>query len=110
MSMQAPATVLRGALSQKDVHIKDDKGQVDEPSVTISRGHKGEVTWFAHGAAGATIVFSSDGSPFKEAVFTVPATGSVSSGPVKETADLKRYKYTVVGKGGATDPVVIIDN
>ena len=95
----------------KDVHIKDSKGQVDDPSVTISRGGKGEVTWFAHGETGATIVFSSpDGSPFKETVFTVPATGSVSSGPVKDTADLKKYKYTVVGKGGSTDPVVIIDN
>ena len=95
----------------KDVHIQDSKGQVDHPSVTISRGGKGEITWFAHGETGATIVFSSsNGSPFKESVFTVPATGSVSSGPVKETADLKTYKYTVVGKGGTTDPVVIIDN
>jgi hypothetical protein len=95
----------------KEVHIKDNKGQVDQPSVKISKGGKGEVTWFAYGAAGATIVFSSpDGSPFKEAVFTVPATGSVSSGPAKDTADLKPYKYTVVGKDGATDPVVIIDN
>ena len=94
----------------KDVHIKDNKGQVDHPSVTISR-KKGEITWFAHGESGATITFSSpDGSPFKESVFTVPATGSVSSGPVKKRAGLKTYKYTVVGKGGSTDPVVIIDN
>ena len=95
----------------KDVHIKDNKGQVDHPSVKISRDRKGEITWFAYGESGATITFSSpDGSPFKESVFTVPATGSVSSGPVKKSADLKTYKYTVVGKGGSTDPVVIIDN
>ena len=95
----------------KDVHIKDNKGQVDHNSVTISRDANGEITWFAYGEEGATIVFSSaNGSPFKESVFTVPATGSVSSGPVKETALLQPYKYTVVGKGGSTDPVVIIDN
>ena len=94
------------------VHIKDNKGQVDHASATISRDAKGEVTWFAYGEEGATIVFSSpDGSPFKESVFTVPATGSVSSGPVKKTARLHQpYKYTVVGKAGSTVPVVIIDN
>jgi hypothetical protein len=95
----------------KDVHIKDSKGQVDDASVRISRGAKGEITWFSYGEEAATIVFSSaNGSPFKESVFTVPATGSVSSGPVKGTALLQTYKYTVVGKGGSTDPVVIIDN
>jgi len=95
----------------RDIHIKDNKGQVDHPSVTISRDHKGQITWFAYGESGATITFSSpDGSPFKESVFTVPATGSVSSGPVRKSAGLKTYKYTVVGKGGTTDPVVIIDN
>jgi len=95
----------------RDIHIKDNKGQVDHPSVTISRDHKGQITWFAFGESGATITFSSpDGSPFKESVFTVPATGSVSSGPVRKSAGLKTYKYTVVGKGGSTDPVVIIDN
>ena len=94
----------------RDIHIKDNKGQVDRPSVKISRD-KGEITWFAYGESGATITFSSpDGSPFKESVFTVPATGSVSSGPVRKSAGLKTYKYTVVGKGGSTDPVVIIDN
>ncbi len=99
------------ASSTKNVHITSDKGQVDDSLVTVRKGLAEQVTWFAYGTKGATIQFSaSDGSPFQERVFYVPATGSVTSGPPKTNVVNKTYKYTVVGAAGSTDPVVIIDN
>ncbi len=110
MKQEATARAHRRAAELKPVHITSDDGQVDVTEITINGPRKDEVTWFAHGAAGATIVFSSsDGSPFEEIVFTVPAAGSVSSGPATARAVAgKPYKYTVVGRKGANDPVVII--
>lgn len=108
---EATARAHRRVATFKSVHITSDDGQVDAPDVTISMTNKDEVTWFAHGAAGAVIVFSSpDGSPFEEILFTVPARGSVSSGPTTARAVAKRYKYTVVGRTGANDPGVIVQN
>jgi hypothetical protein len=68
------------------------------------------VTWSSTGKA--IISFSSrDGSPFEEAIFHVPAGGSVSSGPAKATAEEeKSYKYSVVGEKGVNDPTVIVHN
>ena len=99
---------LNGA--HKDVHIVSDDGQVDVCDVVISKCLADQVTWFAFGAEGATIEFSSDdGSPFQESVFHVPATGSLSSGPASPTAVVdKYYKYTVQGQEGENDPGVII--
>jgi len=94
-----------------DVQITDNNGHVDQDSVTISRAAGDEVTWTAHGAKKAIIVFASpDGSPFHDTTFHVPASGSVSSGPIKATAAYKSYKYIVVGETGSNDPVVIIKN
>ena|SRR5215472_9751316 len=99
------------ATSPKKVHITDDQGQVDDSQVKVSKRAADQVTWFAFGAAGATVEFSSpDGSPFAESVFYVPATGSVTSGPAKTNIANKSYKYTVFGAAGSTDPAVIIDN
>ena len=98
------------ASSNKNVHITNDKGGVDNSEIHVSKRQGDQVTWFAYGAAGATIKFSSpDGSPFQESVFYVPATGSVTSGPAKDVAS-KPYKYTVIGAAGSNDPAVIIDN
>ena len=96
----------------KDVHIVSDNGQVDQNDVDISKLAADEVTWFAHNQEeGATIEFSSaDGSPFNDSVFRVPIGGSVSSGPAKDGAKPKRYKYTVTGPAGQNDPGVIITN
>ncbi|HET9840117.1 MAG TPA: hypothetical protein VFR84_17960 [Candidatus Angelobacter sp.] len=100
---------MRPTVSQ-DVQITGDAGQVDQDSVRISRDTD-EVTWTAHGAHKAIVVFASpDGSPFHDAVFQVPANGSVSSGPVKSSALNQPYKYTVVGQIGVNDPIVIIDS
>jgi hypothetical protein len=97
-------------LESHEVHITSDDGQVDQPSVTISR-NLDQVTWTAHGAKKALIVFATpDGSPFHDATFQVPASGSVSSGPVKATALTQPYKYTIIGQIGVNDPVVIVDN
>jgi hypothetical protein len=97
-------------LSAKGVHIIDAGGHVDPEQVHVKPSAHEEVTWFAHGNENATIVFSTaQGSPFQEAVFLVPAGGSVSSGPVKDSVQYARYKYTVVERGGSHDPEVIID-
>ena len=97
-------------LASREVHIITDDGQVDQDPVTISAGTD-QVTWTAHGAKKAIVVFASpDGSPFHDALFQVPAGGSVSSGPVKSTAAYQSYKYTVVGQVGVKDPVVIVQN
>jgi hypothetical protein len=99
------------ASSNKNVHITNDKGGVDNFEIHVSKRQGDQVTWFAFGTAGATIRFSSpDGSPFQESVFYVPATGSVTSGPAKTNVVYKSYKYTVVGAAGSNDPAVIIDN
>ncbi len=109
MKQEDTARKHRRVATTKEVHITSDGGQVDQDPVNISKSQD-QLTWFAHGSAGATIVFStSDGSPFEEIIFTVPAKGSVSTGLVKSGAvENKSYKYTVVGRTGAKDPVVII--
>ncbi len=99
---------MRPAVSQ-DVQIIGDGGQVDQDPINVSRTTD-EVTWTAHGPHKAIIVFASpDGSPFHDSTFQVPANGSVSSGPVKNSAFNQPYKYTVIGQVGVNDPIVIID-
>jgi len=95
----------------KDVRITSDVGDVDQPSVSVSRSGGEEVTWHSYAGKAATIKFNSAaGSPFLKPEFDVPAGGSVSSGPAVSGASRKPYKYTVVGPDGENDPVVIIDN
>ena len=93
----------------RHVHAEDN-GQVDNDTVHVSKSAGHQVTWSSNGKA--VIKFSSqDGSPFEQAIFKVPAGGSVSSGPAKATAEAeKRYKYSVVGEKGVNDPIVIIHN
>jgi len=116
MRHQSTARVLHRASKakgvHKDVHITSDDGQVDVYDVTISRKLAEEVTWLAHGKAGATIEFPSPAeSPFAEHIFHVPASGSLSSGPATASAvEGKYYKYTVKGRTGKNDPGVIIHN
>jgi hypothetical protein len=111
MSQQATVKKMRlRPLESQEVHITSDDGQVDQDSITISRTQD-QVTWTAHGAKKALIVFATpDGSPFHDAIFQVPAGGSVSSGPVKSAALPQPYKYSVIGQIGVNDPVVIVDN
>src|SRR5947209_14749240 len=67
------------AANSKHVQIKDDKGQVDQDSVRLSKKAGEEVAWSARGVLGATIVFGTpDGSPFEQTIFHVPAGGVVS--------------------------------
>jgi hypothetical protein len=112
MKPQSTAKVSKPMGAYKDVHIVSDDGQVDQNDITISKSRGDEVTWFANGAAGATIEFSSpDGSPFHDSTFRVPAAGSIASGPATPTAVVnKYYKYTVKGRAGQNDPGVIIQN
>jgi len=85
------------------VYITDDKGHVDNDTVTVKAGD--QVTWTARPGQQSTVVF--DSSPFGATTFTVPAGGSISSGT--STAPNGNYKYTVHGKSGLNDPIVIID-
>jgi hypothetical protein len=90
------------------VHARHN-GEVDIDSVHVSKSAGHQITWSSDGKA--VIAFSSEaGSPFEEAIFHVPAGGSVSSGPAKATAEEKSYKYSVVGEKGVNDPTVIIHN
>lgn len=111
MNQQATVKKMRlRPLESHSVHIIDDDGQVDQPTITISRSTD-EVTWTARGAKKALIVFATpDGSPFHDTTFHVPANGSVSSGPVKSSALNLEYKYTVIGQIGVNDPIVIVEN
>jgi len=95
--------------AHKDVHIIDDKGNVDKDDVDIYTNLGEEVTWIADNAD-SSIDFT-DGSPFSGLPsFQVSAGGNVSSGPVRKDAEPKRYKYTVTGPKGFNDPGVIIHN
>lgn len=93
----------------RHVHAERN-GKVDNETVHVSKSAGHEVTWSSNGKA--VIEFSSqDGSPFEQAIFKVPAGGSVSSGPAKASAqEEKSYKYSVAGEEGVNDPTVIIHN
>ncbi|MGH9569592.1 MAG: hypothetical protein ACRD4F_08120, partial [Candidatus Angelobacter sp.] len=99
------ATARVFARTPLEIRVVEEDGKVDQPEIILSRAAKEEVTWFAHGSHKAIIAFASpDGSPFHDTIFQVPAGGSVSSGPVKSTAQYKEYKYTVIGHCGVNDP------
>lgn len=107
MDSQAVAT----AAAEEPVRIQNAQGEVDNTIVTVSRSAGDEVTWYSDGTTPALVVFASrDGSPFLDTHFHVPAGGSVSSGPARDDAPIKAYKYTVVGDSGVNDPVVVVDN
>jgi hypothetical protein len=99
-------------LAGKGVGLTNNAGGVSNSHVHLDRGTD-EVVWSSNGQKRATIVFAtSDGSPFEDVMFEVPAGGSVSSGAVRNNApgNGKSYKYTVIGNSGSNDPDVIIDN
>jgi hypothetical protein len=90
------------------VHITNDNGEVDQPTINVNRLKGEQVTWSANSGK-ATIVFTGPkGSPFDQHSFEVPAGGSISSGVVKSTAS-GSYKYDVVGLSKTNDPVIIVE-
>jgi hypothetical protein len=94
---------------ERHVRIVDPNGEVDQPSVEISKSGGEHLTWFAHANHNAVIRFdTSDGSPFGDSTFQIPAGGYVSSGPIRPEAEHKEYKYDVVSENGVNDPKVII--
>ncbi len=94
-------------VSAKHVRVTDDQGHVDQEDVDISISAGEQVTWSAD--TKTVIVFNKpEGSPFSDKTFQVPAGGSIASGPARQDAEKKKYKYTVVGQGGSNDPGVII--
>jgi hypothetical protein len=112
MSSNQNASALKEspAKGRKEVHITSHEGHVDHDTIRLSQSAGEELTWYSHENKKAMIVFASpDGSPFAESHFSVPAGGSVSSGPVRGAAQKKSYKYTVIGECGVNDPVIIID-
>src|SRR5262245_57158192 len=110
MTQQSTLDQVTKTTGTQVVHITDDKGQVDKDPVTLHKKLKEEVAWHAD-KADSTIDFT-DGSPFSGPVsFPVPKGKSVPSGPVRDDAELKTYKYTVTGPSGPpNDPGVIIQN
>src|SRR5215813_11693908 len=98
---------------KKEVSFIGSNGQVSNTEIHVSRIDGDEVVWYSNGSEAAWIVFASlDGSPFTDTKFHVPAGGSVSTGIASKTGLTigHPYKYTVVGKTGVNDPVIIIDN
>src|SRR5690348_12429950 len=92
----------------KNVHITSDGGDVDQVTVKVNRIMGEEITWSSNGKRALIVFASPHGSPFQEGIFHVPAGGSISSGPAKDSAS-GCYKYTVVGQSGINDPVVIVE-
>lgn len=109
MSYQATGIACDTSAIPKNIHITNDCGGVDQPTVTVNRVLGEEITFFSNGTKALVIFASPDGSPFQEATFHVPAGGSVSTGPVQAGVASKSYKYTVVGQVGVNDPIIIVE-
>jgi hypothetical protein len=117
MRQQSTAKVLhrvskpkRAALgAHKDVHIIDNNGHVKPDPVDIYKSSGDQVLWIAD-TGPAVVEFSPTDCPFYKCNFNVAAGGSVPSGPIRDDAQAKRYKYSVKGQTGPNDPVVIIHN
>ena len=95
----------------KQVDIIDDHGHVKagHDPVHVSKSRKEQVMWRATNGKKSTIRFD-HGSPFDTNVYGVPAGGTVSSGAIRDDAEVRDYKYTVVGVvAPPNDPIVIID-
>jgi hypothetical protein len=72
-------------------------GEASLESVKVNKERGDMVKWRAAPGGGPwTITFDKgDGSPFREAVFDVPANGAVVSREPHETAQIKKYRYKI---------------
>ena len=71
-------------------------GQASPLRVTVNKQRGDMVKWRAERGGGPwTITFDKNGTPFREAVFDIPANGAVVSREPHETAEQRAYSYTV---------------
>jgi plastocyanin len=99
------------AATVKKVGITDDRGHVDADKIDLSRAAGDAVEWVPINGKESTVAFrSSNGSPFQDKVFHVPANGNSPTATVRKDAATGEYKYDVIGEKGENDPVVIIHN
>jgi len=91
---------------KKHIHITSKNGKVDHDNQPIKMKDE-EAVWVSDTGDAYQVVFQEcpfvSGNPF-----SVPAGGSIGSGPVRADAAEKSYKYDVVGPGGTNDPTIII--
>ena len=93
-------------MDKKHIHITSKDGKVDHDNQPIKL--KGEeAVWVSDTGDAYQVVFHGE-CPFDGNPFSVPAGGSIGSGPVNAAATEKSYKYDVVGPGGTNDPTIII--
>ena len=79
----------------QEVTISTD-GQASPLRVTVNKQRGDMVKWRAERGGGPwTITFDKNGTPFREAVFDVPANGAVVSREPHETAEQRAYSYQV---------------
>ncbi len=92
------------------VTIKNNRGEVNVDYVNVSKSKSEEIIWKNDASDPVTIAFfTSDFTPFKQAVFSVDPGKTKSSGPVTVGIEYASYEYAVIGSEGATDPTVIIN-
>lgn len=75
-----------------------------EPS-TVSKGHKDIIRWRCDDDPNWRVEFGAD-SPFHRSAFD---RAHDCSGPARDTAQEKRYKYSVTAGGGIADPGTIVE-
>lgn len=96
-------------MAKTPIHL--DKGNANPDSCPLSKKNKDEAEWFSDDDA-YTVDFKGD-SPFQEGdFFSVPATRSKGSGPLKEGVRERKYRYVVTKAGAAAgqDPEVDVQN
>lgn len=97
-------------MPSKEVKVKNDNGDVDVETVTLSVNAADEVTWTNNAPHKVNVDFKNN-SPFASSHFGPIAAngGTAGSGPIINPT-LAPYKYVVTGTGGSNDPRVIINH
>jgi hypothetical protein len=65
---------------------------VDYEVVNLRKSSGDQVEWHSDGDG---FIIEFDSSPFEQSRFEVPASGCISSGPVRNDAAYARYHYTI---------------
>lgn len=97
-------------MPNKEVKVKNDNGDVDNETVTLSVNAADELTWTNNAPHKVNVDFKNN-SPFASSHFgpIAPNGGTAGSGLITNPM-LAPYKYVVTGTGGTNDPRVIINH
>jgi len=84
------------------------KPKVDKDSCTIKRSTQDLIVWYSKDGAAYCVHFT-DGSPFSQRDFTVPAGGAATAGPA--IGPVGTYEYEVTGGQcfAVADPDVVVE-